>query len=291
MIISTLTYKDIDPLSDWLASLNEQDEHFIAWLESDVEEIKEQLEALLTFEESLAWVGTEDGNIVGFIGIVPFFEQGLCRMIGPFSTYKEKEKLEALWMHAKPVLERYFSAVKVAFFKQNEKLTQFCEGHGFTCYNIEKTLVLPREQFNRGDLEEGIKSYHPSFYEGVKQIHPTAGFYTMDEMVHLIQHPSHHLWVYEEDSQVKGYLYFEAIEEMDEGEICFVNVIEGERGQGIGSKLIQYACDQAFHHLNLSLVTLPVRAANEQAEKLYKELGFQEGPTIYAYEKLIEDVQ
>lgn len=286
MDIQELTLDDMKDVSEWLARLNEQDEHFIAWLESSVEGIQEQLSSLLAFEESLAWLSKENGQVTGFIGVIPFFEQGICRLIGPFTQDSEPHLLNQLWETAKPVVERHFSAVKVAFFKRNTKLTQFCEEHDFHCYNIEKTLLLEQNKLPQQVVADGIVSYEPSHYEGVNEIHPKAGFYTMDEMTYLLQDPNNHLWCYIENEEVIGYIYFEEITGMDEGEICFVNVREDARGQGIGTQLIHYASYQAFHKFNLSLVTISVRTTNEDAEKLYKQLGFQDGPTIYAYEKL-----
>ncbi len=287
MSIKPLTHDELEEVSNWLARLNEQDEHFVAWLDSGAEAIKEQLTPLLSFDSTLAWVGRQSGEITGFIGILPFFNQNLCRLLGPFTTDENASfSMEELWIHAQRVIENYFDIVKVAFFKQNQALTSFCEKHGFYLYNKEKNLLIPKEKAPKDMVSPPhIVPYQEDFAVDIQRLHPNAAYYTPEELLHLTQQPHNHLWCYVEDQHVKGYVYFEEIMGTEEGEICFVNVEKGERSQGIGRTLIQYASQIAFQELDCSLVTLSVRTENAQAEKLYKELGFIDGPTIYAYEK------
>ncbi|KGX83560.1 GNAT family N-acetyltransferase [Pontibacillus marinus] len=287
MNIQPLNHEELGEVSQWLANLNEKDNHFVAWLDSGVEAIKAQLTPLLSFESTLLWVGRDNREIVGFIGLLPFFDQKVCRLLGPFtSNVHALGSMNELWEKASPIASEYFDIVKVAFFKQNEALTKFSEQHGFYCYNSEKTLILHKEQATIHELDaHHIEPYQEKFNEDIRHLHPQAAYYTPEELLHLINEPENHLWCYVEDDHVKGYVYFEEIIGTDEGEICFVNVERGERSQGIGSVLIQFASSKAFHEFDLSLVTLSVRTGNPKAEKLYKELGFKEGSTIYAYEK------
>jgi len=287
MNIQPLNHEELEEVSLWLTTLNEKDSHFVAWLDSGVEAIKAQLSPLLSFESTLLWVGRNEREIVGFIGLLPFFDQKVCRLLGPFTTNAHPlDSMNELWETASPTAAHYFDIVKVAFFKQNDALKKFSEQHGFYCYNSEKSLLLHKEQATSYELHTyQIESYQERFNEDIRRLHPQAAYYTPEELLQLINDSENHLWCYVEDGHVKGYVYFEEIIGTDEGEVCFVNVERGERSQGIGSVLIQYACNKAFHEFGLSLVTISVRTGNPKAEKLYKELGFQEGPTIYAYEK------
>lgn len=289
MNIQPLNREELEEVSLWLANLNEKDNHFVAWLDSGVEAIKAQLSPLLSFESTLLWVERHEGEIVGFIGLSPFFDQKICRLLGPFTTNVHAlDSMNKLWEQAFPIASHYFDIVKVAFFKQNDALTKFSEQQGFYCYNSEKSLLLHKEQATSQELHAyQIEPYQERFYEDIRRLHPQAAYYTLEELLQLINEPENHLWCYVEDGHVKGYVYFEEIIGTDEGEICFVNVERGERSQGIGSVLIQFASYKAFHEFGLSLVTISVRTGNPKAEKLYKELGFIEGPTIYAYEKEI----
>ncbi|MYL54544.1 GNAT family N-acetyltransferase [Pontibacillus yanchengensis] len=290
MEITPLTYEEVNDVSHWLASLNQTDHHFIAWLESEQTAIEEQLTQLLSFSTPFAWISKQDETINGFIGLLPFLEQGLGRLLGPFTTSSQTEEcLEMLWSNCLPTIKSHVSAVKVAFYKKNEKLTQFAEAHHFHCYNIEKTLLLQKKNWHLNEAStSGVEPYIVEDYEEVNELHPSAAFYTVDEMIHLHLHDSHfHLWVFKDEQRVRGYVFLEEIEGTDEAEICFMNVAKQEQNQGIGSNLLTYACEHAFTNSNVELVTISVRNENSGAERLYKSFGFEEGPTIYAYERVL----
>lgn len=288
MEIQILQDHQLTSLSEWLAQLNEQDPHYIAWLESETSAIKAQLEALLHFKDPHAFVALEEGKIKGFIGLEPFEGEQVGRLLGPF-VYGEDavSVMERLWGAALAEWQGVYTELKVAFFEQNQNVLHFCESQGFSLYNREKNLILPKQTYIHEPLSQNIIPYEDSF-EKLQQLHPDAAFFNATEMTHLIQDPHFSLWCYKEEDTVKGYIFFERIEGMDEGEICFLQVEDSEQGQGIGSSLIQYACHHAFQEQHLSVVTVPVRATNPQAEKLYKQLGFQEHTTIIAYTKAIQ---
>ncbi|KGP74207.1 GNAT family N-acetyltransferase [Pontibacillus yanchengensis] len=289
MEIKPLTREELTDVSYWLASLNQTDHHFIAWLESEQAAIEEQLSQLLSIDIPLAWVSKQDGEINGFIGVLPFMDQCLARLLGPFTTCSDAEQcLEALWEACLPTIKSHVSAVKVAFYKKNEKLTHFAEAHNFHCYNIEKTLLLHKDNWEIGEAStSGVEPFNAGDYREVHALHPSAAFYTLDEMIYLHQHDSHfHLWVYKDEQRVSGYVFLEEIEGTVEAEICFMNVAKQEQSQGIGFNLLTYACEHAFTNSNVELVTISVRNENSGAERLYKSYGFEEGPTIYAYEKV-----
>lgn len=74
--------------------------------------------------------------------------------------------------------------------------------------------------------------------------------------------------IYEED-KVLGYLYYSDI--YDRIEINQIEVLESQRGKGIGSKLLKYLVDN-----NTKSITLEVKETNNIAIKLYKKYGFKE---------------
>ncbi|GGD01118.1 GNAT family N-acetyltransferase [Pontibacillus salipaludis] len=287
MEIQTLQNDQITPLSEWLAQLNEQDVHYIAWLESETSAIEAQLGTLLQFQEPHAFVALEEGRIKGFIGLEPFEGEQVGRLLGPFGYGEDAlSVMETLWEKAISKWKGTYTELKVAFFEQNQNVLHFCESQGFNLYNREKNLILPKQTHLHTPLSKHIVPYEGSF-DKLQKLHPDAAYFNAAEMTHLIQDPHFSLWCYKEEDTIKGYIFFEQIEGMDEGEICFLQVEDSEQGQGIGSALIQYACHQAFLEQGLSVVTVPVRSTNPQAERLYKELGFQEHTTIVAYTKTI----
>ena len=90
-----------------------------------------------------------------------------------------------------------------------------------------------------------------------------------------------------EDEKVVGYMGANFI--MDEGYITNIAVTEKYRKKGIGSKLLQKMCEEAYKR-NLSFLTLEVRISNEKAINLYKKFGFDYlGIRKNFYEKPRED--
>lgn len=288
--IKELEVKDLQKVSEWLYHMNEQDKHFVAWLASDRNEIYEQIWTLTQFTDPLAYVAWENNKIIGFLGILPFFEQKLCRLLGPFALEQETEVMEGLWNKAAFTMEQHFNAVKVASFKANSHLIDFCERHRFHLYNIEKTMAIHRYDYQSGqhDARNVVEIMDDDETE-INRLHPKGAYYTTQEMLTLSRKEANKLWGYQTEGQLKGYLYFETIIPNEEGEICFVNVDQDERSQGIGTVLIDHALQYAFLVLGLEEVTISVRTNNEGAESLYREFGFKEAQTIYAYEKLFQE--
>ncbi|MBM7551837.1 GNAT family N-acetyltransferase [Thalassobacillus pellis] len=290
MQIKELEVKDLQAISEWLYHMNEQDQHFVAWLASDENEIYEQVWTLTQFRDPLAYIAWENNQIIGFLGILPFFEQKLCRLLGPFAIEQEKAVMEGLWNKASLTMEQHFNAVKVASFKANTTLVEFCERHQFHLYNIEKTMVLDREDYKPAHLDgRNIVKITEEDKLEVARLHPNGAYYTTAEMMDLARSDRNHLWGYQHEGRLIGYIYFETILPGEEGEICFVNVDADYRGKGIGSVLIDHALQHAFLVLELDEVSISVRTTNDGAENLYRTLGFHETHTIFAYEKLFQE--
>ena len=70
-----------------------------------------------------------------------------------------------------------------------------------------------------------------------------------------------------------GYLEYSFI--YDRMEIDNIKVLEEYRGQGIGTKLMDYLVKLAIEY-KVENITLEVRVSNEIARNLYKKFGFRE---------------
>ncbi|UOQ95044.1 GNAT family N-acetyltransferase [Halobacillus shinanisalinarum] len=291
MQIRELEVKELHTVAQWLHSMNEQDKHYVAWLASDPNEIFEQIWTLTQFQEPLAYVAWEQDEIIGFIGVLPFFDQNLARLLGPFTKEDNTDVIEQLWNKASLTLMLHFDIVKVACFKANQPLVSFAERHKFSLYNIEKTLAIHDSQFSPSyEKSTHISELSGNDMESLHVLHPAGAYYTTEEMVQLSHQDENKLFGYMENGHLVGYLYYETITAA-EGEICFVNVQPNDRGEGIGTKLIEQALQYAFYIYGVDAVTLSVRNQNTQAEQLYQQLGFRDINTIYAYEKKLNDLK
>ncbi|WP_035531714.1 GNAT family N-acetyltransferase [Halobacillus kuroshimensis] len=286
--IRELEVRELHTAAEWLYQMNGQDRHYVAWMASEKNEIFEQIWTLTQFTEPLAYVAWEGSEIVGFLGMVPFFEQKFCRLLGPFALKEESDVIERLWDKASLTAQLHFDAVKVACYGANEELKAFAETHAFELYNVEKTLVLFQTHYKAAESKKtpSIFQLQEQDKERLDKLHPDAAYYTTEEMFHLSRHQGNYIWGYGKEGELAGYLYFETIAEGEEGEICFVNVHPSHRNTGIGTELMEHALQYAFYALELQAVTLSVRSLNPQAEQLYKAIGFQELNEIHAYQKV-----
>lgn len=286
--IRELEVRELHTAAEWLYQMNGQDRHYVAWMASEKNEIFEQIWTLTQFTEPLAYVAWEGSEIVGFLGMVPFFEQKFCRLLGPFAVKEESDVIERLWDKASLTAQLHFDAVKVACYGANEELKAFAETHAFELYNVEKTLVLFQAHYKAAESTKtpSIFRLQEQDKERLDKLHPDAAYYTTEEMFYLSRQQGNDLWGYEKEGELAGYLYFETIAEGEEGEICFVNVHPSYQNTGIGTELMEHALQYAFYALELQAVTLSVRSLNPQAEQLYKAIGFQELNEIHAYQKI-----
>lgn len=79
--------------------------------------------------------------------------------------------------------------------------------------------------------------------------------------------------VAELDGRVAGYLCLTVL--LDEAEILDVAVDPALRGRGIGTQLVQWACDEAIQR-GARLLLLEVRATSQPAIALYERFGFKQ---------------
>jgi ribosomal-protein-alanine N-acetyltransferase len=88
------------------------------------------------------------------------------------------------------------------------------------------------------------------------------------------------------EHQIAGYLCLKLI--LDEAEILDVAVADSLRGRGIGRLLVQHACEFCRDR-EVALLGLEVRASNQAAIGLYRQLGFTESGRRRKYYENGED--
>lgn len=87
-----------------------------------------------------------------------------------------------------------------------------------------------------------------------------------------------HLYVWEEDERVLGYIIWRSIA----GEVHIINIAvhPEHRRKGIGKRLLEFCIEK---EKDAEYVVLEVRASNIPARNLYKNYGFREIATIKGY--------
>ncbi len=86
-----------------------------------------------------------------------------------------------------------------------------------------------------------------------------------------LENPQAYYFIALKDEKIVGYAGMCTI--LDEGHIMNIAVEKTLRGTGIGKKLVQALVDKG-HELELTGLTLEVRAGNAAAIKLYESFGF-----------------
>lgn len=91
------------------------------------------------------------------------------------------------------------------------------------------------------------------------------------------------LFIIQDNNDVKGYVYVEAVPLHGEGVIEYIAVSPEYRGQGIATKLMKAALHHLFSYEEIEEITLSVGANNKTAIALYKVSGFQIKHAMIAY--------
>lgn len=88
----------------------------------------------------------------------------------------------------------------------------------------------------------------------------------------LLRRPDAHLRVAESDGEIVGYAAVWVV--LDQAELGDLAVVEGRRGQGIGTRLLGCVLDLARAH-GVRDLYLEVRVSNTTARRLYERHGFR----------------
>ncbi|MCZ8532536.1 GNAT family N-acetyltransferase [Psychrobacillus psychrodurans] len=179
-------------------------------------------------------------------------------------------------------------------FKLNEYLFFVNEKNTFVREFIENRngeengnhLIL---RIDRNSVTEGqnlhIQTYANSFHNSFSALHKLAfpnTYYNSNQILSRISEDNQ-LFIIQDNNDVKGYVYVEAVPLHGEGVIEYIAVSSEYRGQGIATKLMKAALHHLFSYEEIEEITLSVGANNKTAIALYKASGFQIKHAMIAY--------
>lgn len=283
------TREQLDAISDFIATLNQDRSEQAGWLGSSKEEVLETLSTLphLAFEDSHI-TAYENGNLVGVFGFYAFPEQKNIRLLGPHVKHASwLDVTQGLWERLNQLIPAGITVVKGFTDSQNQKCLDFFEALGLKEYNAEAVMALSRGAYAPVELPQGagvvVQEYTPDLEAGFKAVHPESAFYTADDVLGQLS-DTKKIFVLTEDGQVRGYTFAEAFLETGKNDIVFLQVAEQSRNKKYGSLLISTLIQWTFDQPALDEINLSVRLTNP-ARRLYERLGFEETTVIMAFEK------
>ncbi|MYL64418.1 GNAT family N-acetyltransferase [Bacillus hwajinpoensis] len=274
--IRTMTNSDIDEVSMLISELNMNEESYIGYCGTEVQEIANSFVEDITdvpYTESFV-VAYEEGELVGVLGFDASLENNSAEIWGPF--VKETEWVNQLWAEMEKLLPPEIHNLSMFTSNQNRRLLSFAKELGFVKQSEQTILTVSRE--DRHQIKgEPIVELTEEYFSEIKQLHNKAfpeTYYNGQQLIECLS-PNRKVFIVKKSNQLKGYIYVEAEPAFGEASIEYMAVIDSERGKGFGKQLVNGAVQWIFTYEDIAFITLCVDAANETAIKLYKTVGFE----------------
>lgn len=257
MTIRSIKAHDIPMIASAMAGRNESPKDRCGYIGSDIEGIARYLNEI--YEDGGSILISRDGLVAGDV----VDDNRSVEVIGPYadSVIAVNELIEEL---------RYrHPSYDLLFFvdKENDKVIQAVTALGGTA---EEHWEMERELIEEEEIDPHIRPYRRGefVYHLHDELFPRA-YYSGRSLEEMSLSAQGKLAVYKDGSDILGYIFYQT----DPGYIDFLGVTESARKQGIGSKLLAYACqdawDEGARHIQMS-----VRKINPAGLAFMEKHGF-----------------
>ncbi len=239
----------------------------------------------LAYEIEDAWVATEAGQPVGFVGLVPFWRGAAIE--GPVVRGSPLPLLKAVLEEARrrgiPTLYAFPS-------EENQEVKATLEALGFgpvhTTYFYQ---TEPRELGfapPEGVRIEEVANLDPEVYRRLYREADEGWSLRLSwRDLELLEHfaaPEHRLWFAYQGDEPVGMVELE--EGPDAAEVAYLGVVPAARGRGIGQALLATAV-RAAREAGAPLLRVRAHDHEKEARKLYQRLGFTPLEAVVTYAK------
>lgn len=279
---------DLDEVSQFIAELNRESHHHIAYYGVTPAEIKYYLleEQTIPPEESYLKAIYRD-RLYGVIGL----EYDL--------------QLKRAWIEGPLVLDQFWGQIAGELYKEiqqmvpspiddyelagdimNTNLERLAHENGYH-NDGESALLLFRREFLTGLDQVEAKLLQPRFTEQCKNLHDRlfpGTYYNGTQLVDLVD-DLHKVFTFVMQDRLFGYVFVYVSPPIGDAYIDFIGVEESARGQGIGKRLLVSALYWIFLFPEIQQVGLTVRLENEAAQKMYRSAGFIQERILRGYRK------
>ena len=281
---------DLTLIASFIAELNKQPEHHIAYFGTTLEEIQHYLleEQSIPPEESYL-KGFYKGEFAGVIGLE--YDLNLKRawiegplIQSPYWNEIAEELYSAVLNHIPETINDY----ELACDTRNVYLGELAAKHGYFNNGDAALLVFRRgsltglPEIHEPQLEEGYASQLQILHD---QLFPGTYYSGKQLLGKIDQH--HKIFAVTKAESLLGYIFVYVSPSIGDAYIDFIGVKEDVRRRGYGKRLLISALHWIFSFPEVNQVGLTVRVENEAAVKMYTDSGFNYERTLRGYRKKI----
>jgi len=278
------TREDIEQLAIFLANCNSIKTQNIGYVGYNVESLIDALQQdFLKTNGDLSFVMMKDdlGKVIGAIGLD--MDEEVAEVWGPFSTSSDfvvEEKLWCLLVQKYPEIKEFKFFINV----ENEKQQKFITQLGATNTGEHCILVIQKDNFVANEKIE-LLLYKDENYADFEQLHSKAfpnTYYNAQTIVSRIS-KNNQLLVMIEDNEFIGYAYFEVEPMFKEASLEYIAIDPKYQNKGYGTKLLTKVIQQMFDFPEINDLILCVSTSNQQANRVYEKVGFQNKSVLRSY--------
>ncbi|MBL0846419.1 MULTISPECIES: GNAT family N-acetyltransferase [Mammaliicoccus] len=271
-----LPLKQIDPITSYLYEKNLQNNYYIEYIPTDIEEIKSALTS--KFNEQSFYYIEDNNNIIGILGFEKIDDETV-NVWGPIVNDTTEETLNALKEIWEMLLNNHrdIKYCHISLHKDhilnNSKLKRLHAGYVETQYTLEiQQPPLPI------DKQHQMTPYSKPYYYSFDKLH-SNNFKHSDissrDIVNSLGE-NHALYLYIAEGLVKGYIYLSIDIPKKLATIPNLASHHDYRKQGIAFQMIHFATNKAFTHDDVETVRIYVDSKkHEQIQLLYEKVGFK----------------
>ena len=284
MNISKINSNQLDQIVDFMYELNNCPKHHIGYCGKNKVEIYSTVVELIEDGNQFFMVCNED-KIIGVIGYEKYDET--VEIWGPFIQENNAHALNLLWDNVINSVGSDRCKYNIHCNKENQIAKEFAVDKGFKAICEGKTMSLDLSSIEVS-VYDNISKLEKCDYIKLEKLHdaifPNA-YYNGKQITDMLD-DEHVIFVAKEGNNLVGYVFISMNLKFNEGDIEFIGVKSNYRDKGYGKKLLSTAL-RAFKENGINKLQLWVNVENQNAIKIYKNVGFEIVDSLISYTMVI----
>lgn len=265
----------LDAVRGLSRACQESDGHTIPFYPHLLVNHRPRTACLLLFEEDI---------LIGFGTLFHFYQDAveICLMVHP--KHRQKGIAHQLWTSLKASISTSAFVKRAIVTSPHDSFTGLLQEKGFSRQHTEYDMACkPNPKLTK---HASVRKACPEDINALCRI--DAACFDPDRpnpifrLEKLMTTPNIHIFVLEEENQIKGQVHL--IFEEEHMRLTDLSVLPEYQGQGLGKVLLDFGLLFAKTH-NQNKISLSVAALNKQALTLYQNMGFKTYNAVDYFEK------